>query len=102
MLMAKTAAELADALDVMEYQPPHNTGALAMLNEATRAFGGKSAELNEAQQLFSETVVAHKRSYEAGVDVDDAWRQAMQTAQRLATLLRALGDVRVTRQSGTE
>lgn len=98
MLMDKTAAELADALDAMEYFP-HNTAGLSMLDEATLAFRAKSVELDEAQQAFVEARFAHKDSYSLTSDYysDESWQLAMQAARRLAALLRKLGDVRIAR-----
>ncbi|MET9263722.1 hypothetical protein [Amycolatopsis sp. NPDC004079] len=100
MLKGKSAVELADALETME-SFPHNTGGLSMLDEATLAFGGKSAEIGEAQRTFSQARHAHKSSYSSasGGYSDDQWHQVMQAAHRLAALLRALGDVRIARCS---
>uniref|UniRef100_UPI003F49183C hypothetical protein n=1 Tax=Amycolatopsis sp. CA-096443 TaxID=3239919 RepID=UPI003F49183C len=97
MTLSMTAAQLADALERTGHAP-HNTGALSMLDEATIAFGAKSAELGEAQRRFADARIAHLHALApSGGDTDDAWRQAMQAARRLAALLRPLGDARIAR-----
>jgi len=94
----RTAAELADALEVMpDY--PHNTGGLSMLDEATLAFGWKYETVGPAQRAFAEARHAHMRSYrtETGNYTDETWNRAMQAAHALAAALRPLGDTRIAR-----
>jgi hypothetical protein len=92
-----TAAELADVLDHLRTGVPHNSGGLSMLDEATLAFGRKSADLYEAQRPFGQARLAHMRSYTAGAYSNEAWQRAVDAAERLATMLWALGDVRIAR-----
>lgn len=97
MLMDRTATELADALDGMR-DYPHNTGGMSMLDGATTAFGALSPELGEAQRAFAVARSTHHRSWREGVGYSDAdWATAIAAADRLATALRALGDVRIER-----
>ena len=98
MLKDSTAAQLADALEIMA-RHPHNTGGLSLLDEATFAFGDKSPELYESQTAFANARYAHKRSYttERGNYTDASWDEAMVAAARLAALLRPLGNMRIAR-----
>jgi hypothetical protein len=94
----RTAAELADDLEIMQ-RHRHNTGGLSMLDEATLAFGWKYEQVGPAQRAFAEARHAHMRSYrtEAGNYTDEAWDHAMQAAHSLAAALRPLGDTRIAR-----
>lgn len=78
ILTDRTAAELADALEVMDGFP-HNTGRLSMLDEATLAYRRKSPRLAELQGAFGNARSAHMRSWstEAQAYSDEAWRAAM-------------------------
>ena len=98
MLKDSTAAQLADALDIM-VRHPHDTMGLSLLDEATMAFGDKSPELYEAQTAFANARDRHMRSYttERGDYTDESWAGAMVAAGRLAALLRPLGDMRIAR-----
>ena len=98
MLKEKTAAELADALDVMD-DFPHNTGGLSMLDEATLEFGWRYPTVGPAQQAFAAARDRHKRSYttERGDYSDEAWQAALDAAHALAAALRPLGDTRIPR-----
>ena len=97
-LKDRTAAELADALEVMD-DFPHNTGGLSLLDEATMAFGRKSPDVAELQRAFANARYAHMRSYrtETGGYSDEAWDTAMAAAHSLAAALRELGGVRIAR-----
>lgn len=98
-LKDRTAAELADALEVMD-DFPHNTGGLSMLDEATLAFGWKyESVVGPAQRAFADARHAHMRSYRTatGNYSDEAWRKALDAAHALATALRGLGDTRIAR-----
>lgn len=98
ILTDRTAAQLADALEVMDGFP-HNTGGLSLLDEATLAYGWKYEQVGPAQKAFAEARHAHMRSYrsEAGNYSDEAWDRAMQAAHALADALRPLGDTRIAR-----
>lgn len=93
-----TAAELARDLEIME-DSPHNTDGLAMLDEATMAFGRKSQHVADLQRAFANARHAHMRSWSTETQAysDQAWREAMAAAYDLAAALRELGDVRVAR-----
>jgi len=93
-----TAEELANMLEAMS-RHPHNTGGLSMLDEATLAFGNKDPKIREAQQDFSTARHRHHRSWntQAQSYSDELWESALDCARKLATLLRPLGDTRITR-----
>lgn len=98
MLKERSAAELADDLDVMRHHP-HNTGGLSMLDEATLEFGWRYETVGPAQQAFANARHAHMRSYttERGNYSAEAWQAAMDAAHQLAEALRPLGDTRIPR-----
>jgi hypothetical protein len=98
ILSDRTAAQLADALEVMD-DFPHNTGGLSLLDEATLAYGWKYEQVGPAQRAFAEARHAHMRSYrtETGNYSSEAWDRAMQAARALADVLRPLGDTRIAR-----
>ncbi|WP_181785351.1 hypothetical protein [Streptomyces phytophilus] len=95
MLKDRTAAELADALEIME-RHPHNTGGLSQLDGATLAFS-RYPGVGEKQQAFTDARQAHLRSYDSERDgySGEAWGKAMQAARELAAALRPLGDTRI-------
>jgi hypothetical protein len=93
-----TAAELARCIDETT-DFPQNTGALSMLDEATLAFGSKYPKIGDAQRALADARHRHMRSYSPTTRQysDDAWNDAMTSAKRLASELRALGNVRIAR-----
>ncbi|WP_107661246.1 hypothetical protein [Nocardia suismassiliense] len=92
-----TAAALADALDALACSP-HNTGAASMLDEATMAFGRKSAALAAAQRAFHRARFDHMDSYRAaGAYTEDSWQATVRAAGHLAALLRPLADATIAR-----
>jgi hypothetical protein len=98
MLKERSAADLAAALDAMQHHR-HNTGGLSMLDEATLEFGWRYDTVGPAQQAFANARQRHMRSYttERGNYSDEAWDAAIEAAQRLAAVLRPLGDTRIPR-----
>lgn len=98
MLKERSAAELADALDVMRHHP-HNTGGLSMLDEATLQFGWRYSSVGPAQEVFARARQLHLRSYssETRAYSEEAWENSMAAAHALAEALRPLGETRIPR-----